>query len=436
MNSDQVLNEAAACPFAADGESAVAGHAFTDPEIQAHPNAYYRALRDGDPVHYDEMLGMYLVSRYEDLRTVFRDPVTFSQERGYYKQFAAGYLDELKAILRRDGGGFFPDVVNIDPPRHARARKLTEQAFTNRRMRSLEPEFEAVVGEVVENLADRGEADGLSELALPMSIRFITEQLRVPDLDAATIVRWSAAYQAQYSMMQSREQMLANAAQICELQNYVIALVKRRQAERGEDMLSDLIDARIDDDNPALSFEELVATARTMLIGAHESISTALTNILFRVATDPAIAARFHASADDDLRMGRFVEELLRLDPPVRALSRMTTREVELGGRLLPEDAHLLVLYASANDDESVFRCPRDFDMDRPNLGKHMSFGSGSHLCLGLSLARMELRVASKQIARRLTDIRLAVPVEDIRFQPTVATLTVERLPLKFARRA
>jgi cytochrome P450 len=302
-------------------------------------------------------------------------------------------------------------------------------------MKLLEPEFETLIADQIDALAGRAEIDGLHDLALPMSISFILQKLKLSDIDAPTIRRWASAYTAQYSLMQTREQMLANAKEICDLQNYVIALVRRRQVARDEDLLSDLIDARIEDENPSLSFEELVATARAMLIGAHDSISTALTNILFKVATVPAIADQFYGSADDDRRMARFVEELLRLEPPVRALSRVTTKEVELGGKTLPEGAHLLVLYASANDDEATFTCPRDFDMDRPNLGRHMSFGAGPHLCLGIALARMELRVACKQIAKRLKDIRLAIPVEAIRYQPTVATLTMERLPLTFTCR-
>ena len=200
---------------------------FTDLAIQAHPNGFYRALREGDPIHYDECLGMYLVSRYKDVDIVLRDPLTFSQERGYYKQWAHGYLDELKSILERDGGGFIPDVVNIDPPRHRRARRLTEQAFSRRRIKLLEPEFEALVGEMIDKLADKGEADGLTDIALPMSISFIIKKLKVPDLDFETIRRWGNAYNAQYSLMQTREQFLENARKICELQNYVIALVQQ-----------------------------------------------------------------------------------------------------------------------------------------------------------------------------------------------------------------
>jgi cytochrome P450 len=435
MSPNETVSETSACPYKPEANPSLSNLNFTDLAVQAHPNGFYRALREGDPIHYDEALGMYLVSRYKEVDVVLRDPITFSQERGYYKQWAYGYLEELKAILERDGGGFIPDVVNIDPPRHRRARRLTEQAFSRRRIKLLEPEFEALVGEMIDKLAEKGDADGLADIALPMSISFIIKKLKVSDLDSETIRRWANAYNAQYSLMQTREQFLENAHKICELQNYVIALVRKRQDRRDEDMLSDVIDARIDDENPALSFHELVATGRAMLIGAHDSISTALTNMLFKVATDPAIAARFYEAADDDARMGRFVEEILRLEPPVRALSRTTTKEVELGGTLLPEGAHLLVLYASANDDESVFSCPRTFDMDRPNLAKQLSFGAGAHLCLGIALARMELRIAGMQIAKRLKDIRLAIPVEEIRYMPTVATLTMQRLPLKFSRR-
>jgi cytochrome P450 len=198
-------------------------------------------------------------------------------------------------------------------------------------------------------------------------------------------------------------------------------------------MLSDLIAARIDDERPQLSCEELVATARALLINTHDSTSTALDNILFAVATNPGVATEFYASAEDDKRMGRLVEEVLRLEPPVRAMSRMTTKPTELGGKQLPEGAHLLLLFASANDDEAVFRQPRMFDVERPGLSRSMTFGAGDHLCLGISLARMQLRVAAKRVAQRLKSLRLAVPASQIRFLPNLALLAMKSLPLRFS---
>jgi cytochrome P450 len=255
-------------------------------------------------------------------------------------------------------------------------------------------------------------------------------------VDVERVQRWTAAYTAQFGLMQTREQIIANAREVCDLQNYIIARVRERQAQRREDMISDLIYARLDDeDNPTLTYGETVSLARALLIGGNDTIATALSNLLFVVATDPEIAAQFYACAADDLRLARFIEELLRIEPPVRALSRLTTKEVELGGKLLPAEAHLLLLYASANDDDKVFACPRSFDMNRKNIGRHMSFGAGIHLCVGMAAARMELKVAAREIAKRLENIKLAIPVEDIRYLPTVATLTMESLPLTFGRR-
>jgi len=175
---------------------------------------------------------------------------------------------------------------------------------------------------------------------------------------------------------------------------------------------------------------------RALIIAGNETTATAVGNLLFVLATQPDVAKMLRDSIGDERLLARFVEELLRIEPPVRGLAKMTTREVELGGRLLPDRAHLLVLYASGNDDESVFECPRRFDMNRSNLGKHVAFGVGVHRCIGASLARMEIKVAAREITRRLADIRLAVPAEALQYLPTVATRTIRQLPLTLTRRA
>jgi cytochrome P450 len=366
--------------------------------------------------------------------TVLRDPVVFSQELGYYKQMAHGHLDAIKEILERDGGGFFPDVANIDPPRHTRVRRLLSQAFSRKRMKSLEPQFEELVNELIDGFVDRGHVDGLHDLALPMAIAFSMQQLQVNDLDMATIKRWGSAYLSQFSLQNTREDMIGAAHDLAEMQRYLIELVRRRINAPEDDMLSDIIAAPASDEEP-LSFDELVATARALLINTHDSMSTAFTNILFQVATNPEIGEQFYAAGDDDSQMGKFIEELLRLEPPVRALSRVTTAPVTLGGAELPQDAHLLILFASANDDDSVFQCPRRFDTSRINLRKSMTFGAGTHLCLGIALARMQLLVAARLTARRLPELKLAIPVEDIRYLPNAALLAMESLPLTFTPR-
>lgn len=412
---------------------------LADPLIQAHPFEFYWALRHRDPVHYDERLGMWLVSRYEDVVAVLRDPETFSDKLGYEAQYASGYFEEFKAILEREGGGFFPDAIKSDPPYHTRVRKLLEKAFTAHRVRSLEPGITRVIVELIEAMAERAErgeaVDGVREFAIPLTIRVICEQLGIAHYNAEKISRWSEAVTAQIGRMQDREQMIENARQICELQHFLIAEIRDRQQHPKEDMISDLVHA-VTEDGSRLTFEETVSLVRALIIAGNDTTATALGNLLFVLANQPELARRLAENAADDRFLTRFVEELLRYLPPVHGLAKMTTRETELGGARLPKHAHVLVLYASANDDETHFRCPRRFDLERENLGTHVAFGVGIHRCVGAPLARLEIKLAARELVSRLADFKLLVEPGEIRFKPTVATHTMESLPITFRRRA
>jgi cytochrome P450 len=434
--TDTQASAQAQCPVA-HGSDPLAGVSLIDPAISAQPTAYYTAMREQDPVHYDEKLGMYLISRYEDIQTIQRDPITYSVEHGYKAQYAAGFFQEFQEILERDGQGFFPDAIMSDPPYHTRIRKLMDNAFSAHRVRQLEPLIEDIVRESIDEFIDRGECDGVKDFGVPVTIRVICKQLGIEVYDADKIQRWSHAVTQQIGRMQDREQMVENAREICDLQNFLISEIRDREANPKEDMISDLVHARAEGEEiPTLTFTEVVSLVRALMIAGNETTATAMSNLLYILATQPDVANLLQDAADDDRLLSRFVEELLRIEPPVRGLSRMTTKEVELGGKTLPNGAHLLLMYASANDQDDVFTCPRDFDMERPNLGRHVSFGGGPHRCIGLSLARMEIRVAAREVIRRMKDIKLAVPVEDLRYLPTVATHSIERLPLTFTKRA
>jgi cytochrome P450 len=430
--------QAGQCP-AGFGKSALADMTLSNPAIGAQPNAFYQAMRNEDPVHYDEKLGMWLVSRYDDIVTVLRDPLTYSDKHGYAAQYASGFFAEFKEILERDGGGFFADAIKDDPPGHTRVRRLLDKAFTAHRVATLEPGITRIITDLIDQLvikAANGQVvDGVNDFAIPLTISVICEQLGLAQFNAGKIQRWSSAVTAQIGRMQNREQMLENAAQICDLQNFIIGEMKARETQPREDMISDLVHATLDDGSK-LEFGEAVSLVRALIIAGNDTTATAIGNLMFVLATRPEVAKTLQESVDDDRLMNRFVEELLRIEPPVRGLAKMTTKEVELGGRKLPKDAHLLVLYASGNDDESQFACPRDFDLNRSNISKHVAFGVGVHRCVGASLSRMEIKVAAREIVRRIRDIKLAIPVEDIRYQPTVAVRSIEKLPLTFKRRA
>ena len=409
-----------------------------DETIRNDPFPFYRALRKQDPVYYDPGLDLYLVTRYEDCVTVLKDDETYSLEHGYQDRYGGENLAEFIAIMERDGGGFIRDLA-IDPPAHTRLRRLTEKAFTAHRVKDLEPRIRQIVVELIEQVVDNGAGDGMLDIGAPLTAHVICEQLGFDwsEVGAEKVAIWTKAVLDQIGRMQSRDDMLVNAAQMCELQNFIIRYIRAREKEPRDDMITDLVQARLDDgDNPQLSFTEQVATIRAFLIAGNDTTAAAIGNLLLILATQPGLMDELHAKVDDDRTMNRLVEEVLRLQPPTHGLFRTAMKDTVLGGCPIPAMAQVCIMFASANDDDARFPDPRKLDIDRANLGTHLTFGWGIHKCVGISLARMEIKLAAQEIIRRLDGIRLAVPQNELANLPTLATQTIASLPLTFTRRA
>jgi cytochrome P450 len=415
------------------GTPEILSRSLSDSDILARPLAYYEALRRESPVHFDNRLGKYLVSRFDDIWTVLRDPVLYSAGHGFHDIYGDENQRELIEILKRDGGGHFPDAIMSDPPYHTKIRRLMERAFTAHRVKTLEPGITRVVARIIDRFADRGVAEGIADFAVPLTIAIICEQLGLRNYDPDDIRRWSLAVTAQISHMQAREDFLANARSMCELQNFLIAEIRERMREPREDMINDLVYAKLDEDGTELTWEELVSLVRATLVGGHDTTSIALGKMLFVLATRPDIAEQLRNSLDDERLFTRFVEELLRHQSPVRGLPRTVMEDTELAGVGLKKGSLLILLWASANVDG--FDRPREFDMERPNLQRHLAFGGGTHKCVGMALARMELKVAAREFVRQLDDIKLTIPADDVPFNPSVSMHSIAELPLTFSRR-
>lgn len=407
-----------------------------DPIIRNDPFPFYKALREQRPVYHDPGIDVWLVTRYDDAVAVLRDDANFSLEHGYQDRYANGHIEEFSAIMEARGGGFIRDMA-VDPPVHTRYRKLTEKAFTAHRVKDLEPRIRQIVADLVGEVAAKGRADGMLDLAGPITARIICEQLGFEYVGAERIARWTKAVLDQIGRMQTREDMLENAGVMCDLQNFVRARIEERRAAPREDMISDLVHARLDDgsDDPVLSYAEQIATVRGFLIAGNDTTAAAITNLLYVLATQEGLADELYPQVDDDRTMNRVVEEILRLQPPVHGLFRTAMNDVTLSGTTIPKGAQVCILYAAANYDEAKFPEPGRLDLQRPNLGASITFGSGIHRCVGIALARMEIKVAAQEIVRRLKDIRLAIDPAEITYLPTLATHTIETLPLTFAAR-
>lgn len=411
---------------------------LVDPETIMRPYEYYARMRAEEAVHFDERAHAYLVTRYEDLQQAARMTVEFSNELGFAEALRPDYQDEIDELMRREGHGphVIGDNFQVDPPLHARRRGLVDQAFNAHRVAGMEDHIGSITSELMDRFIDRGQVDLVQEYAIPVAIYVISDILNVPRDRVEDVKRWSDAAVAPIGRGVSKERAIAYAHDLMDMHAFLAAEIEKRRAAPGDDLISDLVRARIDDpQNPQLSFAELLSICVAMLAAGNETTRNAISFGSWILAKNPDLVEKLRLAEDQNKTLLRFVEEVLRLEPPVPQLPRVATRDCELGGVLIPKGSHVFLCWASGNRDKAKFEKPDDFDMDRKGLGQHVTFGAGIHRCIGAMLARMEMKCAFREIVNRMTDIRLAVADEDVPIWGTFVFRGPTSLPVTFRQR-
>ncbi|MFF7243529.1 cytochrome P450 [Embleya sp. NPDC008237] len=394
----------------------------------------FRELRAGCPVVPVILPSgdrAWLASRYEDILTVLDDP-RFSRDlsRAGAPRLAEGF----DASLVKDM------IVGMDPPEHTRIRRIVQGAFTPRRIRTWEPRVRAVAERLLDDfVAGPGRTGDLYEgFALPLPIRIISELLGIPDDDAADFRRWT---ETGLSLTRwTREEMLAAHR---EYVDYVSALIAARRTagvadgtagdgagddERQGDLLDALVGARDQDDR--LSEHELVQLVRALISAGHETTATVFTRGLYTLLTHPEQLARLRAEPE---RLDAAVEEILRYVPPGSGgTPRIATTEIEIGGVRVKPHEGVIAPFGAANHDPARFADPDTFDIARVDPPSHIAFGHGPHHCLGVHLARLELRVAFETVLRRLPGLELAVAEEELAWSEGLRVLKLQALPVRW----
>lgn len=226
------------------------------------------------------------------------------------------------------------------------------------------------------------------------------------------------------------------AEQTVELWCYLTERIDERRAEPRNDMISDLVHARIDDpQNPQLTLAELFEVIRGLITAGNETTTTAIGNGLLLLINNPQLIRTLRETKEQDRALNRFSEEILRLESPVPGLPRVTTEDTEIGGRKIPKGAHVYLCYSSANRDEAKFDAPDRFDLERKNVGQHLAFGSGIHRCIGAMLARMEIKVSMRRMIQRVDNLHLTIPARELRYGPSMVTRSLVSLPVAFTPR-
>jgi cytochrome P450 len=397
-----------------------------DPEVVEYPFDYYHKLRSQDPVHQATGEDFYLVTRYDDVATVMKSPDRFSSRSG--PGFRRPPSPEVQEVMTQ-GYRIVNTLLTNDPPQHTRYRSLVNTVFTPKKVSTLESGVYVIANELIDGFIDKGTVEFVSQFAVGVPMIVIATALGVPRGDMASFKRWSDDSMAQIGGMITPEQGVECARSVVELQRYFAAKLEERRSDPGDDLLSLLLAARVDGEEP-LTTEEMLAIVHVLLVAGNETTTNLIASTMMLLVQHPDQLAKVLV---DRSLIPNLIEESLRMEPPVLSNRRVVRIDTDINGCPVSEGAQIHVVVGSANHDEAVFDQPENFDVTRSNARSHLAFGQGVHYCLGSALARLEARVAFEVLLDRITNIRLA-PGATLRHLPSMSVRALEQLDLEFDR--
>jgi cytochrome P450 len=396
-------------------------------EIRDNPYPFYEQLRNHDPIHWDDELGFWVLTRYVDIDSLYTDE-RFSRAQGLMRGFERLPASEQQ-IAQPVYHSFSKTVFYADPPYHTHLRGLMNHAFTPRRVERLRP----IIQKIVDELLDAAQADSPTDLihglAYPLPVMVIAELLGLPASDRARFKKWSDDLFAILGTVRHKSrELLEGAAQSLEdMTVYVRDLSRKRRASPQDDLLTALLSVSGGEDVcphphvssaahttgqgireheavPTLTEEELVANINILLSTGHETTTHLIGNGLLALLQHPDQMRRLQA---EPTLVTPAIEEMLRYDNPVQITYRSALADANLEGKIIRKGDLVNTIIGSANRDPQRFSDPDCFDIRRA-AGRHLGFGVGIHFCIGAPLVRLEAEIVFETILRRFPMIRLA----------------------------
>ncbi len=364
---------------------------FFLPEFCQNPYAFYKRLRESDPVHWGISFepgieGMWHIARYSDILQILRDQ-RFTHQASHDNTGdarATEFIDPLQLYFSLSR----QSLLFADPPAHTRLRALVSRAFTPRMIESLRPRVEEMAAALLQDAQKRGRLDVINEYALPLTISIIAEMLGVPEEGQAQLSSWAAVLIRAVDCKQSPD-IYASAAEVAiQIYQYFTELLARRRQALGADLLSQLLVAH--DQGDQLSEPELIVTATTLLIAGHETTVNLIGNGTRALLLYPDQLSLLHQRPD---LMPLAIEELLRFESSSQMASRYATEDMQVGDKTIQRGQIVNLLLGSGNRDPEAFSEPDTLNIARKE-NRHLAFGMGIHYCLGAPLARLEGQIA------------------------------------------
>jgi cytochrome P450 len=368
------------------------------PAMVAEPYPVYQQLRTTDPVHWDETLQAWVLTRYKDVVAGLNDLRLSSARTDFMQELAA--KQELRPFFH-----FLSNrMIFCDPPKHTRLRGLVSKVFTPHAVEAMRPRIQQLVDGFIDKTLAQGKMDLIHDFAFPLPATIIAEVLGLPPADINRLKRWSDTFVVFFSNAPStitaeQYQKALHAAQ--QMVEYFRPIVARLHEKPGNTLLGAMRLAEESGDR--LSDEELFANANLLLVAGHETTTNLIGNGMLALLQHPD---QFRKLQEDPKLITPAVEEFLRYGNPVQFTNRLAREDVTIGGKQIKKGQFVFLVLAAANRDPEQFTDPDGLDITRsPN--HHVSFGQGHHFCVGAPLARLEAQIAFAALLSRLPKMKL-----------------------------
>jgi cytochrome P450 len=393
-----------------------------DPMTQAgvaDPHPWIDAARKEVPVFYVPEYDEWVITRFAELVEMYQDNESYSMVAGLDfpvppPEIAAAQPDGRWAIASF--------LERADPPQHSKTRRLYAPAFSLKQAMLKTEWIRELTHRLVDEFIDEGSADLVHVYNNNIPVAVICNVLGVPEADAPQVYRWAVSVIDLFSNPLEGEELLALGRDVLALENYVTDLVEDRRLHLTEDdFVSKLLTARLDDEGTQIDTRTVVGMICDLIFAGSDTSASALGLIEHRLLGERSLWEGLLADRDS---LEAAVEEGLRTCNPARGASRRTTRDVQVGEITIPKGSTVRAHTWAAGFDEREFPDPLSFEVDRPNVRKHITFGRGIHQCPGANIARREIFLGLETLLDRLPSLRL-VPGHELTYVPNLMTPTL-----------
>lgn len=401
-----------------------------DPQVMQDPFPLYQWAHANSPVIELPETGMKVVMSYDMCSEAAGRVEDFSNNFSAVLSGALSEDPEVSGILA-EGWPQINTLLTADPPVHTHFRKLVNLAFSMPRVNALEAGIRDKVNGLIDGFIDKGECDFVTDFSVGLPVQVICEQLGFAPNERGNVKRWSDAFADRLGHMIPRERELECAREIVDFQRQLKLKIDARRASPTDDLLSDVVNARLDGETP-LDDAEIMSVAQQLMVAGNETTTHALAGGIVHLARNPEQQAKVRANP---ALVGNMIEEVLRLDTPTAGMWRVVMRDCELGGHSFKGGSMIMLRFAAANRDPAKYPDPDAFDVERTNARTHLAFGKGIHMCVGNMLSRKEMTVAFSELLRRVDDIRIKDGAE-LKVSPNLLLRGFVSVPITYKKSA